>query len=62
MTSVKEMSVAFRIGVILGAWGIIFLKWTLDLSLLQIGIGLTFVTVLFLIRDSYRLDLDNERD
>ncbi len=51
-----KLNVAMRTGILIGIWSILLLKELSSSSLLHIGIGLTVITVLFLLRDFYRLE------
>ena len=51
-----KLNVAMRTGMLIGIWSTLLLKELSGGSLLQIGIGLTAITVLFLLRDFYRLE------
>ena len=51
-----KLNVAFRFGLLVGIWITLFLIEVTDYTYLQTGIGLTVITVLFLLRDLYRLE------
>ena len=54
--TVMDFNIAFCVGLIVGIWSTLFWVGVLDLKPLSTGIGLTVITVLFLLRDLYRLE------